>query len=103
MIPSIAHRVDERGLALFDLLDGALQCTFQIVAVFEGAFAVPAHRFRQTGEVGIRAVEVHADISTVRLTLRTLAIFIHPRFPLPTKVISPPWLLFVAFPNLQPQ
>ena len=65
MVSAITDGVDEGGLALLDLFDGALECRLEIVGVFERAFAVPAHRFRQAGEVGIRTVEIHADMRAV--------------------------------------
>ncbi len=62
MVPAVADGVDESGFALLDLFDGAFERAFQIVGVFERAFGIPAHRFRQSGEVGIGIIKIHADM-----------------------------------------
>ena len=49
MISPVADGVDEGGLALLDLLDGALERRFQIVGIIERAFGIPAHRTRDPG------------------------------------------------------
>ena len=58
----VADGVDEGGLALLDLLDGALERGLKFVGAFEGSFAVPAHGAREAREIGIRIEEVHADM-----------------------------------------
>src|ERR671922_2392006 len=65
VISAVADRVDEGGLAFFHLLDGALERGVEIVAVFERAFGIPTHGFREAGEVRIRAEEVHADVRAI--------------------------------------
>jgi hypothetical protein len=60
VISSVADGVDQSGFALLDLLDGALERGFEIVAVFEWAFGVPAHQVRQASEIRFGIVEVDA-------------------------------------------
>ena len=67
VISAIADGVDEGGFALLDLFDGALERRFEIIGIFEGAFGIPAHGFRQAGEVGIGIVEIHADMRARRI------------------------------------
>lgn len=53
VIPSVADGVYEGGFALLDLGDGAFDRGAEVVGVLERAFGVPAHGFRQTGEIRI--------------------------------------------------
>src|SRR3989338_10403048 len=63
----VADGVHQGVLALLDLLDGALERGLKFVGAFEGSFAVPAHGARETREIGIRIVEVHADMGAGRI------------------------------------
>lgn len=70
MVASIVHGVDEGGLSLFDLLDGAPERGFEIVGVFKRVFGESAHRSRETDKVWVGIVEIHAeknDAQTVNL------------------------------------
>ena len=44
VIAAVANGIDEGRLTLLDLLDGAFERVLEIVAVFDWAFGVPAHR-----------------------------------------------------------
>lgn len=65
VVSAVTDGVDESGLAFFDLLDGALERRLEVVAAFERSLRIPAHRFRQAGEIGIGTKEIHADMRAV--------------------------------------
>jgi len=86
VISAIAHGVDEGGFALLDLFDGALERGFEIVGVFERAFGIPAHGFRQAREVRIGIVEIHTDMRARRIGA---ASFCQDDLMIPVVVVSP--------------
>src|SRR5882724_5376950 len=67
VVAAVADGVDEGGLTLLDLLDGAFERELEIVGVFDWAFGVPTHRSSEPGEIRIGAEEIHADVRAVRI------------------------------------
>src|SRR5262252_3483543 len=58
----LGYRVDQRRHALLDLPDRSLKRRLEIIGVLDGTFGPPAHRAGETGEVGRRSKQIHADM-----------------------------------------